>query len=162
MSAMDDHHADRSPQLITELILQCHNASDIETNSSFCAGCSRNIKSTADNSDPACQAGCLCLMCPNWFVCPDCAAEHAQAHRVSHLNHITYSISDEDETNTRNTASHPEACAPMKPLAFVVDTFFAPLCRMFLPVLTLWMQVFFCTFRDLDHVTKNCNGCCST
>jgi hypothetical protein len=103
-----------------------------------CSGCSRNMPPTARNADAFCVAGGRCLMCPNWYACPDCTAEQAQNHRVSHANHVTYCITRELES----AAFENSTCRdPMNPFLFVAQHFFTPLFKMSLPVLAAWAQV---------------------
>lgn len=110
-----------------------------ETESTHCAGCSRAaVSHSASDCDAVCLAGCRCLMCPKWYACPDCADAQAQAHRVSHLNHITYYVSPEQETAARERW---KLLSPIEPMAVVSQAFVLPLCRMVLPVLALWIQV---------------------
>jgi hypothetical protein len=103
-----------------------------------CSGCSRKISLTASDPDAICVAGCRCLMCPNWYACPDCAAEQSQAHRVSHVNHVTYCITRELE---RAALEDGVGRDPMSPFLFVARHFLTPLFKMSLPVLVDWAQV---------------------
>lgn len=124
---------------------------EIPIESISCAGCSREIASAAHESEAAFIAGCRCLMCPNWYACPECAAEEAQTHRVSHLNHITYCISREDE---RMACDAAKAHVPMKPLAFVAESFFVPLSRMVVPALATWLQVRRCFLNSIMRARR--------
>jgi len=101
-----------------------------------CSGCSRE----APDNEPAdsSTAGCCCLSCPTWFACNDCAAKELQAHRAAHPDHIAYSVDAEDELRARECASQ---FPPLNRWVFVFDCFLWPLFKMFVPLMSVLVQV---------------------
>ena len=101
-----------------------------------CSGCSREAP---DNEHvDSCNAGCCCLTCPTWYACNDCAVKELQAHLAAHPDHIAYCVDAQDELRAREFSSQ---FSPLKPSLFVFDCFLWPLFKMFVPLMSVLVQV---------------------
>ena len=60
-----------------------------------------------------------------------------QAHRAAHPDHVAYYVDAEDELRARESASQ----FPLKSWVFVFDCFLWPLFKMFVPLMSVLVQV---------------------
>ena len=107
-----------------------------------CSGC-HLIAPESESHDATSRrstAGCRCLICPEWFACLACANEEASRHRDAHSNevHVTYCVAPEDEQSEPDSAA---VSAMIPRWTFAFDAFFWPFLKMFLPSVSVLLQV---------------------
>ncbi len=107
-----------------------------------CSGCHIPAPETKphDASGVRSTAGCRCFICPDWFACPACAGKEALAHQAAHPNevHVTYLLSQEDEKSVLDAIS---ASATIPRWRFIFDSFVLPFLKMFVPSVSILIQV---------------------
>jgi hypothetical protein len=103
-----------------------------------CSGC--NVPAPENDPDDSTgtrsTVGCRCLICPEWFACLSCAEREEAAHKHQHANHVTYRVTLEHEQYTA-------ACAlqSFSRFKFTFEALFWPFLKMFLPCVSVLVQV---------------------
>ncbi len=117
-----------------------------------CSGCLAPAPETKPHE--SCQrsfAGSRCLMCPEWFACPTCSEKQAIAHQEAFPDevHVMYTVDPGDEQFMINNEA---ASANITPWVFAFQTFVWPFFKMFMPSISVLLQVlmpFFCLLTTL-------------
>jgi hypothetical protein len=103
-----------------------------------CSGCNIPAPENDPNGSTGTRstAGCRCLICPEWFACLSCAESEEAAHKHQHANHVTYRVTLEHEQSTaaRELRSFPR-------LKFTFEALFLPFLKMFIPCVSVLVQV---------------------
>ncbi len=109
-----------------------------------CSGCRAPAPETEPRgaADKHCHstAGCRCLLCPDWFACLACAEKQVAAHQAAHPDevHVVYCVATADEQSMLDSEATPPVISRW---SFAFEAFVWPFLKMFLPCISVLLQV---------------------